>query len=94
MFLDLSNEMVVTNVIKGYSILGLVRGFGALLAALVAIGMLINSRTSTVASTEQSLIQRGYHVKMVDENEVNSLFSMAASNEMQDMSTLKSTVYK
>ena len=94
MFLDLADEQVNTKIVLGGSMLGIFRGFGALIAALAVIGMLINSHTSTVASSEQSLIQRAYHVKMVDEKEVNSLFSLAASNEMQDLSTLKSTVYK
>ena len=85
---------VNTKIIKGGSILALIRGFGALMAALAVFGMIMNSRQSTVASTEQSLIQRAYHVKMVNEKEVNSLFNLAASNEMQDLTSLKSTVYK
>jgi hypothetical protein len=92
--MDLATEHLQVELTNGISLLVLARNFGALLAVFVALGMLANSRSGKVKGTEQSLIQRAYHVKMTDEQQVNQLFSMVSQNELRDISSLKSTVYK
>jgi hypothetical protein len=54
--IDNAQETVLTTVVRGDSFFGILKGFGALLACLIAIGTLFNNKQGKIALQEKSLI--------------------------------------
>ena len=61
--------------VRTSSYLAVMRNFGGLLAALYAVGAIVN-KSKSQGKQEQSLVRRTYQTKILNDKEMNTLLGM------------------